>query len=469
MKTRRWSGYRKLVPLWVALALFMEPHLSNGAVFDFGPKPAYADDDDDGGDDDGGSSYSSGESDDDDRPSVRRSGPNLFRALTDRFIPRRQRREARPRQREVPLPDRAPDEIVATGVTAPQLAALQAGGFTILERTEVGGLNGEVLRLRIPSGTQLEAARDLVIAAAPQSLADFSHYYRSEQAQDCSGPHCASIGLIDWPGTAGLTTGCGGTVTIGLIDTAINPAHAAFAGGQIEVIRLSDAALPESGKQHGTAIAALLAGAAGTRTPGLLPGAKIIAVDAFYQAGRRDNRSGVYELLRALDLLSERDVRVANMSLAGPPNILLERLVQQLSADGMVIVAAAGNGGPKAAPAYPAAYNDVIAVTAIDRAKRAYRRAGRGEHIDLAAPGVDVWTAASVSGARAKTGTSFATPFVTAAVALLKAANDNDSAADILSALGRSAEDLGEPGKDAVFGWGLINARAACAAAMKKA
>ena len=468
MKAKRWLRSGKLVPFWVALALLMEPHLSNGTVFDFGPKPSYADDDDDG-DDDGGSSYRSGESDDDDRPSVRRSGPNLFRALTDRFIPRRQRREARPRQREGPLPDRAPDEIVAAGLTAPQLAALQAGGFTILERTEVGGLSGEVLRLRIPPGTQLEAARDLVIAAAPQSLADFSHYYRSEQAQDCSGPHCASIGLIDWPGTSALPAGCGGTVTIGLIDTAINPGHAAFAGGQIEVIRLSDAALPESGKQHGTAVAALLAGAAGGRTPGLLPGAKIIAVDAFYQASRRDNRSGVYELLRALDLLSRRDVRVANMSLAGPPNILLERLVQQLSADGMVIVAAAGNGGPKAAPAYPAAYNDVIAVTAIDRAKRAYRRAGRGEHIDLAAPGVDVWTAASVSGARTKTGTSFAAPFVTASAALLKAANDNASAADILSALGRSAEDLGEPGKDAVFGWGLINARAACAAAMKKA
>jgi subtilisin family serine protease len=135
----------------------------------------------------------------------------------------------------------------------------------------------------------------------------------------------------------------------------------------------------------------------------------------------------------------------------------------------MVIVAAAGNGGPKAAPAYPAAYADVIAVTAVDRSKRAYRRAGRGEHIDLAAPGVQVWTAASISGGRPKTGTSFAAPFVTAAVSLLKAANDNASSADILAALGRSAEDLGEPGKDPVFGWGLINARAACAAAAKKA
>lgn len=91
-------------------------------------------------------------------------------------------------------------------------------------------------------------ARDLVTAAAPQSLADFSHYYRSEQAQDCSGPHCASIGLIDWPGTAGLPNGCGGTVTIGLIDTAINPGHAALPAPD-RLIRLSDAALLESGRR----------------------------------------------------------------------------------------------------------------------------------------------------------------------------------------------------------------------------
>ncbi len=459
---------RLFLPVWMVMALLAEPQVPAGPVFEFGPKPAFADDDD-GDDGGGGGGYRSRGSDDDDRPSFRRSGPNLFRALTNRFIPRRPRREARSRQREAPLPDRAPDEVVVAGATQPQIDGLLAGGFTVIERAEIGSFGGEVLRLRIPAGTGLEAARDLVVAAAPQSLADFSHYYRSEQAEACSGQHCAFIGLIDWPGTAGLPSGCGGSVTIGLIDTAINPDHAVFDGGRIEVVRLSDEALPESGKQHGTAVAALLAGAAGSRTPGLLPGAEVIAIDAFYRGGRRDDRSGVYELLRALDMLSQRGVRVTNMSLAGPPNILLERLVQQLSADGMVIVAAAGNGGPKAAPAYPAAYADVIAVTAVDRSKRAYRRAGRGEHIDLAAPGVEVWTAASISGGRPKTGTSFAAPFVTAAVSLLKAANDNASASDILAALGRSAEDLGEPGKDPVFGWGLINARAACAAAAKKA
>ena len=97
-----------------------------------------------------------------------------------------------------------------------------------------------------------------------------------------------------------------------------------------------------------------------------------------------------------------RGVQVTNLSLSGPPNALLEQLLRRLAEGGIVIVAAAGNEGPKAGPAYPAAYADVIAVTAVDRMKRPYRRAGRGEHIDLSAPGVDIWTAASISGARTK-------------------------------------------------------------------
>ncbi|RWB27163.1 MAG: peptidase S8, partial [Mesorhizobium sp.] len=89
--------------------------------------------------------------------------------------------------------------------------------------------------------------------------------------------------------------------------------------------------------------------------------------------------------------------------------------------------------------------------------------------IDLAAPGVEVWTAASVSGARPKTGTSFAAPFVAAAAALMKSANSSATAVDIHDALGKSAEDLGAPGKDAVVGWDLLNARAACVVTPKKA
>ncbi|TIP76686.1 MAG: peptidase S8, partial [Mesorhizobium sp.] len=71
-------------------------------------------------------------------------------------------------------------------------------------------------------------------------------------------------------------------------------------------------------------------------------------VDAFHRGDRQDDRSDAYDLLRALDLLSARGVQVTNMSLSGPANALLEQFVRKLSERGMVIVAAAGNGGPRA-------------------------------------------------------------------------------------------------------------------------
>ena len=231
----------------------------------------------------------------------------------------------------------------------------------------------------------------------------------------------------------------------------------------METIRLAADVLPHSGRQHGTAVAALLVGRSDGRTPGLLPNAQLIAVDAFRDAGRAGDLAEAYDLIRALDLLAKRDVSVINLSLAGPGNLLLERTVTLLTDRGVTLVAAVGNDGPRAEPLYPAAYAPVVAVTAIDRSKRPYRRAVRGDHVDLAAPGVSVWTAASVKGARAKSGTSFAAPFVAAAAAILKAANPQMPSSEIAEMLARSAEDLGEPGKDPIFGWGLLNAGGLCA------
>ncbi len=196
----------------------------------------------------------------------------------------------------------------------------------------------------------------------------------------------------------------------------------------------------------------------------MVPGATLIAVDPFYRARRQDDRSEAYNLARALDLLAEREVEVINLSLAGPANLLLEEAVRRVSERGIIIVAGPVGDADRSEPSYPAAYEEVVAVTAIDRNKNPYRRAGRGQHIDLAAPGVAVWTAASVSGGRTKTGTSFAAPFVTAAAARMKGASPNLAPERIREALTRSAEDLGEPGKDPIFGWGLLNTRTLCGA-----
>jgi subtilisin family serine protease len=157
-------------------------------------------------------------------------------------------------------------------------------------------------------------------------------------------------------------------------------------------------------------------------------------------------------------------VRVINLSLAGPPNAVLSRTVAELQDQlEIVLVAAAGNAGPQAEPLYPAAYDGVIAVTAIDRSGEVYRRAGRGAHIDLAAPGVDVWTAASISGGRPKTGTSYAAPFVTAAAVLVLEETPAMIPVEVAETLTAQASNLGPAGWDEVYGYGLLQLGGICA------
>jgi len=107
-------------------------------------------------------------------------------------------------------------------------------------------------------------------------------------------------------------------------------------------------------------------------------------------------------------------------------------------------------------PRYPAAYPGVIAVTAIDADGKVYRHAGRGPHLDYAAPGVDVWAASSQadSGFERVSGTSYATALVTGLVAYYRAESGNDEGWEAL--LENELIDLGEPGFDPVFGRGLL-------------
>ena len=102
---------------------------------------------------------------------------------------------------------------------------------------------------------------------------------------------------------------------------------------------------------------------------------------------------------------------------------------------------------------YPAAYGSVVAVTAVDNGHQVFRLANRGDYLDIAAPGVDVLHAKAGGGYAASSGTSFAVPFaVTAAAALRQSAPGTD----ILDHIYRSAVDLGPPGRDDIYGYGLL-------------
>ena len=129
-----------------------------------------------------------------------------------------------------------------------------------------------------------------------------------------------------------------------------------------------------------------------------------------------------------------------------------------------MLVAAAGNNGPSAPPAYPAAYRDVIAVTAVDQDGTIFQEANRGDYIAFAAPGVRIWSPGGGSFGQYLSGTSFATPFV-AAMAALTVAHEGSSDPDaVRQALVAHAQHLGPPGKNPIYGYGLLKAASACGA-----
>ena len=118
---------------------------------------------------------------------------------------------------------------------------------------------------------------------------------------------------------------------------------------------------------------------------------------------------------------------------------------------------------PVAQPSYPAAYPEVIAVTAVDQELKVYRRATQGKYVDLSAPGVNVWTASAQGSGAQRTGTSYAVPFVSAAAGLLLASNPELDTKVVQSRLDEHTRDLGKPGWDPTFGFGLIQMAGLCA------
>jgi hypothetical protein len=354
-------------------------------------------------------------------------------------------------------PQQGNNMLVATGLGVEELRRLRSKGFGQLRGD---GRPSRVVRLSVPKGLSTEQARRLVRSLASNATVDLDHFYYpdgdtpSEAAcamGDCETAHLVGLSEL-------VPSQCGELPTIGMIDTAIDLEHEVLQQADIEVVTSSrELAHSPSGTDHGTAIAALLVGRTRSEVVGVLPDAHIIAVDAFFRDGGMEDKTDAAALVDAIEVLVSRGVKVINLSLSGPANEVLEEAINAARKQGVVFIAAAGNGGPGANPSYPAAYPGVIAVTAVDHDLTVYRRASRGRYINLAAPGVRVR-----AGGSEMSGTSFAVPFVTAAAALLRGQDASLSADSIATRLESAARDLGEPGYDATFGWGLLQAQALC-------
>ena len=240
-------------------------------------------------------------------------------------------------------------------------------------------------------------------------------------------------------------------IRVGIVDSAISTNHPLLMDAKVEILNL----VPESQapKNHGTAILSLFAGKSDD-VLGLLPSANYFCASIFFKTRLGKNGSTVNNMVQAINWLIKHEVDVINLSVEGPDNKLLKRALNKATEKNIAIAAAAGNGGPNARPAYPAAYSDVIAVTAVNSEKEIYFLANQGDYIDFAAIGVNVKHAALEKNTDVSSGTSYATPIVAALLARLKYTHPEHESVELLK---RLAKDIGPLGKDNTYGYGYVS------------
>ncbi len=327
------------------------------------------------------------------------------------------------------------------------LARISAQPISLLDTT--------LHRFRIRNGRPVQAvvsslAGDVRVASAQPN---FIFRLQAEAAGSMAGLQYARAKLR-LPEAHELTKGDG--VTVAVIDSGVDTEHPEIAGAVGKSLSALDARVrPDA---HGTAIAGIIA--AHAKLVGTAPAARLLPIEAF-AADRKsgETRAVSTDIVRAISLSAEAGVRLANLSFAGPKDPLVSRAIAAAHGRGTIFVAAAGNGGPKAPPAYPAADPNVIGVTATDQKDALFASANRGTYVAFAAPGVDVLVAAPGKGYKMSSGTSMAAAHVTGVLALVMQKRPALTLDEARRVLAEGAKDLGAAGQDPEFGSGLVDAR----------
>jgi subtilisin family serine protease len=334
-------------------------------------------------------------------------------------------------------------EVLALAPQPLSLEAAAAAGFSVRREWTLPALDLKVVVLHVPSGTARALKR--LRGLDPGGAYDFNHVYSDSGSWDSVAARRAPAGA-DPPAATDETAR-----SIGLIDSGVAADHEVFAGLAIHPHGCADRPVPAG---HGTAVASLLVGRAAA-LHGAAPGAALFAADVFCG---QPTGGAVDAVAEAFEWLLQQRVAVINVSLVGPPNRVLESVVRSALARGHLIVAAVGNDGPAAVPLYPAAWPGVVGVTAVDARQRVLVEAERGPQVKFAAPGADLAAAALPHGYALVRGTSFAAPIVAGLLARELPAPDIAAAQAAVATLAQRALDLGSPGLDPVYGYGLVGA-----------
>lgn len=264
-----------------------------------------------------------------------------------------------------------------------------------------------------------------------------------------------------WPVGA---TGKG--VTVAVVDTGVSTGHPDIKANLVTGYNaLSPWLRPTDDNGHGSHVAGIIGAVNNTvGVVGVAPSVKIMPVKVLDKWG-----SGyLSDIIAGMDWAVSHGARVINLSLGTDADIQsFHDAVRRAHDAGVTVVAAAGNSGGSVS--YPAAYDEVIAVSATDQSNVLASFSSRGSQVDIAAPGVGIYSTYKSTGYATLSGTSMAAPHVAGAAALLLTTSplgygDHDnvwSSDEVREKLMSTATDLGTAGTDDLYGAGLLHAYAA--------
>jgi hypothetical protein len=351
----------------------------------------------------------------------------------------------------------ASNEVVmqlGVNLTPEQVAALaRQYGLEVISSQSFSLLGRTVYRFRITGGlsvrdaiARLETARISVQPSYQFELAESRAPADTNRQGDSAQYIVSKLNLAEAHGIA-----TGKNVKIAVIDSGIDGQHPDLQG----VIAATFDALPSSDQTphpHGTG----MAGAIGShqRLLGVAPGARILGIRAFGVSDSGAQGTSM-NIVKGLEWAIEQGAQVINMSFAGPRDPILEQAIKGLKDKGIILIAAAGNAGPKSPPLFPGADTNVIGVSATDADNKTYKNANRGPQVAIAAPGVDILVPAPQGGYQLTTGTSVAAAHISGVVALMLERNPRLTPTDIRSILSATAKKLPNGRND--VGAGLVD------------
>ncbi len=289
-------------------------------------------------------------------------------------------------------------------------------------------------------------------------------FVRSKRNRTTQIPQVIPWGISRIQADSAWNLSRGSSVKVAIIDTGIDLKHpdlqANIKGGYNAVNPLKS---PNDDNGHGTHVAGTVAALNNSiGVVGVAPEVWLYAVKVL----RADGSGFLSDVIEGLDWAVRNGIQIANMSLGTASNVqAFHDAIKAAHSAGLIVVAAAGNSAGSVL--YPAAYPETIAVSATDESDNLASFSSRGPEVDFAAPGVNIYSTYLKGTYRALSGTSMATPHVAGTAALLMAlpvgtydANSNGrwDFEELKARLKDSAQDLGDPGFDNLFGWGLVNA-----------